>query len=118
MLFSCSQLGSKAEGPGVVVDVISHEGGDHVVGVIVQRLHPHLAGIPGLCCSCCEVLRLELVVKEPIIGSLVNQDAGLGSIVVLHKLSRIVGLPSVNRTKIPSEGLGVLIIIAWTILIE
>ena len=30
-----SQLGSDAQSPGVVVHVVPHEGGDHVVGVVV-----------------------------------------------------------------------------------
>ena len=47
----CSELGSKAQSSGVVVDVVSHEGGDHVVRMIEQRLHPHMAGVAGIGCG-------------------------------------------------------------------
>ena len=36
------ELGPEAQGPGVVVHVVPHEGGDEVVAVVVQRLHPQL----------------------------------------------------------------------------
>ena len=57
-----SQLGSDAQSPGVVVHMVPHEGGDHVVGVVVQRLHPQLARVAYSCCCVGEVLRFQLVV--------------------------------------------------------
>ena len=52
-----SQLGSDAQSPGVVVHVVPHEGGDHVVGVVVQRLHPQLARVVCSCCCGGKILR-------------------------------------------------------------
>ena len=88
-----------------MVDVVPHEGGDHVVGVIVQRLHPHLAGITGLSGRRSEVIWLQLIVQESIRRSLVNQDAGRGSGVCLHQLSGVIGLSCFNRAQIAGESL-------------
>ena len=96
MFSVCSELGSEAESSGVMVDVVSHEGGDHVVRMIEQRLHPHMAGIASIGCGGSEVARLELVVKETVRRSLVDQDAGLGPGVVLHQLRGVVGLASLH----------------------
>ena len=62
-----------------MVDVVSHEGGDHVVRMVEQWLHPHVAGIARLGSGSREVCRFELVVQEAVSRSLVDQDAGLGS---------------------------------------
>ena len=76
--------------------MVPHEGGDHVVRMIVHRLHPHMAGIAGIGGGGSKVARLELVVKEPVRCSLVDQDAGLGSSVVLHQLGGVVGLAGLH----------------------
>ena len=61
-----------------MVDVVPHEGGDHVVRVIVQRLHPHLAGIPGLKGRRSEVIWLQLIVEEAIRRSRSIRMLGVG----------------------------------------
>ena len=43
------ELGPEAEGPGVEVHVFPHEGGDEIVGVVVEGLQPHLE--QGCTCS-------------------------------------------------------------------
>ena len=88
-----------------MVDVVPHEGGDHVVTVVVKRLQPHLAGVACLLCCCSKVLWLQLVVKEGVGRSLVDQDTRLGPGVRFDKLSGIVILASLHRAKISSEGL-------------
>ena len=87
----------------MVVDVIPHEGGDHVVRVVVQRLQSHLAGITSLCSSRSEVVRFQLVVEEAVSGALVYQDARLGPGVFLDKLCRVVSFPRLHGAKIPGE---------------
>ena len=89
----------------MVVDVIPHEGGDHVVRVIVQRLQPHLARIPGLGGSSSKVLWLQLVSEESIRSSLINQNAGLGTRVAPDKLCGVIGLPRLYRAQVSSESL-------------
>ena len=101
----CSELGSEAESSGVMVDVVSHEGGDHVVRMIEQRLHPHMAGIARVGGGSCEVSWFELVVQEPVSSSLVDQDGGLRSRVVLHQLSGVVGLAGLYGPEVAGEGL-------------
>ena len=36
------EFGPETEGPGVMVHMIPHKGGDKVVAVIIQGLHPYL----------------------------------------------------------------------------
>ena len=88
-----------------MLDVISEEGRDHEVRMIVQRLHPHTAGIAGLGSSGCKVFRLELVVEESVSCPLVDQDAGLGSAVVLHQLGGVVVLASLHGPEVAGESL-------------
>ena len=91
-----------------MLDVVPEEGGDHVVRMIVQRLHPQTAGVARLGSSSCEVLRLQLVLEEAVLGPLVDQDAGLGPRVVLHQLGGVVGLPGLHGPEVPQgtvEGL-------------
>ena len=88
-----------------MIDVVPHEGGDHVVRVIVQRLHPHLAGIPGLGGGRSKVFWLQLVVEESIGCSLVNEDAWLRPGVALDKLGCVISLSCLNRAQISSESL-------------
>ena len=47
--WDCSEPGPEAEGPGVKVDVVLHEGGDEVVRVVVQGLHPEGEGVSVRC---------------------------------------------------------------------
>ena len=75
----CLHARSEAQGRGVVLDVISEEGGDHVVGMVVQRLQPHSAGIAGLPSSSSQVLRLQLALEEAVRGSLVGDISRLCS---------------------------------------
>ena len=58
LVISDSKLGSESKGSGMVVNVISHEGGDHVVGMVVQRLHSQLARVSSLGSGTRKVLRL------------------------------------------------------------
>jgi hypothetical protein len=48
-------------GPGVEVDVVAHEGGDEVVRVVVQRLHPQRHRVFGLGRGGRQVFRLQLL---------------------------------------------------------
>ena len=102
---ACLQFWPTVKSPGVMVDVVPHECGDHVVRMIEQRLHPHLAGIPSLIGCRSEVFWLQLIVEEAIRSSLVNQDARLGSRVALHQLSGVIGLSCFNRAQIAGESL-------------
>ena len=104
-MLASSKFWSTVQSPGVMVDVVPHEGGDHVVRVIIQRLHPHLAGIPGLSGRRSKVLWLQLVVEESVGCSLVNEDARLGSGIVLDQLGGVISLSCLNRTQIASESL-------------
>ena len=85
--------------------MIPHEGGDHVVRVVVQRLQPHLAGVAGLLCSGREIFWFQLIVKERVRSALVNQDVWLGPGVVFEKFRSVVSLASFHRAKISLEGL-------------
>ena len=87
-----SQLGSDAQSPGVVVHVVPHEGGDHVVGVVVQRLHPQLARVVCSCCCGGKILRFQLVVEEAVSCPLIYQDGWFGSGVRFHKFCGVIGL--------------------------
>ena len=98
-----SQLGSDAQSPGVVVHMVPHEGGDHVVGVVVQRLHPQLARVVCSCCCGGKVLRFQLVVEEAVSCSLVNQDGWFGSGVGFHKFCGVICLACLHRSKISSK---------------
>ena len=89
----------------MVVHVVPHEGGDEIVGVVVQGLHAHLDRVPNLATSSREVPRLELSVQEPISSALVNQDARLGTRVCLHQLGSIVLSHGSYRAKIPGKSL-------------
>ena len=76
----------------MVIHVVSHEGGDHVVRVVVQRLQSQLTRVAGLCSGRGEVLGLQLVVEETVSCSLINQDRGLGAGVRFHKFCGVIGL--------------------------
>ena len=56
------------------VDVVPHEGGDEVVGVVVERLHSQLHVVVVLRRCHEEVLRLQLIVKEPVGCALVDEE--------------------------------------------
>ena len=56
------------------VDVVPHECGDEEVGVVVERLHPQLHVVVVLRRRHEEVLRLQLVVKEPVGCALVDEE--------------------------------------------
>ena len=87
-----SELGSDAECPGMMVHMVSHEGGDHVVRVVVQRLHPQLARVACSCSCISKVLGFQLVVEEAVSCSLINQDGWLGAGVGFHKFCGVIGL--------------------------
>merc|ERR1719204_1770699 len=102
----CSlELWSQTQSPRVEVDVVPHEGGDEVVGVVVERLHPQLHVVVVLRRRHKEVLRLQLVVKEPVGCALVDEERYLRSIIVGNKLSGVISFPSLNRSQGPGEGL-------------
>ena len=69
----CSlELWSQTKSPRVEVNVVSHEGGYEVVGVVVERLAPQLHVVVVLRRRHEEVLRLQLVVEEPVGCALVD----------------------------------------------
>ena len=77
------------------VNVIPHEGGDEVVGVVVERLHPQLHVVVVLRRRHEEVLRLQLVVKEPVGCALVDEERYLAK----YKLKFCVDLVCSNSFK-------------------
>merc|ERR1719481_1959312 len=95
----------KSQGPCVVVNVIPHEGGDEIVGVVVQWLHADLHWISNISTGSRKVCRFELVVKEPISCSLVYENSRLRTRISLHKFSSIILLSSSHRPEITSESL-------------
>ena len=56
----------------MVVDVVTHEGRNEVVGVVVERLHPHGDGVARLVSRGREVLRFELSVQKRVARSLIK----------------------------------------------
>ena len=74
------------------VDVVPHEGGDEVVGVVVERLHPQLHVVVVLRRRHKEVLRLQLVVEEPVGCALVDEERYLAK----HKFKFCVDLVPVQ----------------------
>ena len=74
----------------MVIHVVSHEGADHVVAVIVQWLHPHLTRVACISCRLGEVLWLQLIVQESVSCALVDQDGWFGSGVVLDQFCSII----------------------------
>ena len=68
------------------VDVVAHEGGDEVVGVVVERLHPQLHVVVVLGGRQEEVLWLQLGLQEAVSCALVNQDGHLTKEIYFHFL--------------------------------
>ncbi len=56
----------------MVVDVITHEGRNEVVGVVVEWLHPQGDGVARLVSRGREVLRFELSVQKRVARSLIK----------------------------------------------
>ena len=71
------QFWSQPESAGVEVNVVAHEGGDEVVGVVVEGLHPQLDVVVVLGGRQEEVLWLQLRLQEAIGCALVDQDGHL-----------------------------------------
>ena len=59
------------------VNVVAHEGGDEVVGVVVEGLHPQLHVVVVLGGRQEEVLWLQLGLQEAVSCALVDQDGHL-----------------------------------------
>ena len=59
------------------VNVVAHEGGDEVVGVVVEGLHPQLHVVAVLGGRQVEVLWLQLRLQEAVSCALVDQDRDL-----------------------------------------
>ena len=87
---------SQTKCSGVMVNMVSHESGNHVVRVVEQGLHPQLAWIANASSGCSEVLWLQLIVEETISCSLVNQDCWFWSTVCFHKFGGIISFASFN----------------------
>ena len=104
------------------VNVVAHEGGDEVVGVVVEGLHPQLHVVAVLGCCHEEVLWLQLVLQEAVSCALVNQDGRLTKVidhrhpdivVKIHlgprvggdQLSGIIRFSRLHRAEVTSEGL-------------
>ena len=104
------------------VNVVAHEGGDEVVGVVVEGLHPqlHVVAVLGGCHE--EVLWLQLVLQEAVSCALVNQDGRLTKVIdhnfssifiQIHlgprvggdQLSGIISFSGLHRAEVTSEGL-------------
>ena len=68
-------LGPETERPGVVVDVIPHEGGDEVVRMIVQGLHSNGHRVLGIAGSKSKVFRFQLLLQERIGSALKNNNS-------------------------------------------
>ena len=68
------------------VNVVAHEGGDEVVGVVVEGLHPQLHVVAVLGGRHEEVLWLQLVLQEAVSCALVNQDGHLTEEIIHHFL--------------------------------
>ena len=71
------QFWSQPESACVEVNVVAHEGGDEVVGVVVEGLHPQLHVVVVLGRRQEEVLWLQLRLQEAISCALVDQDGHL-----------------------------------------
>ena len=71
------ELRPQPQSAGVEVNVVAHEGGDEVVGVVVEGLHPQLHVVVVLGGRQEEVLWLQLRLQEAISCALVNQDGHL-----------------------------------------
>ena len=59
------------------VNVVAHEGGDEIVGVIIEGLHPQLHVVVVLGGRKEEVLWLQLRLQKAISCALVDQDGHL-----------------------------------------
>merc|ERR1719201_1029547 len=94
---TCSlELRSQPESAGVEVNVVAHEGGDEVVGVVVEGLHPQLDVVVVLGGRQEEVLWLQLRLQEAISCALVDQDGHLRPRVGGDQFSGIIGLSCFN----------------------
>ena len=75
---TCSlELRPQPQSTGVEVNVVAHEGGDEVVGVVVEGLHPQLHVVAVLGRRQEEVLWLQLRLQEAISCALVDQEGHL-----------------------------------------
>ena len=75
---TCSlELRPQPQSTGMEVDVVAHEGGDEVVGVVVEGLHPQLHVVVVLGGRQKEVLWLQLGLQEAVSCALVDQDGHL-----------------------------------------
>ena len=66
------------------VNVVAHEGGDEVVGVVIEGLHPQLHVVAVLGGRQEEVLWLQLRLQEAISCALVDEKGHLTENVVNH----------------------------------
>ena len=80
------ELWSQPQSAGMEVNVVAHEGGDEVVGVVVEGLHPQLHVVVVLGGRQKEVLWLQLGLQEAVSCALVDQDGHLRE-EISHKLS-------------------------------
>ena len=103
------------------INVVAHEGGDEVVGVVVEGLHPqlHVVVVLGGCQK--EVLWLQLGLQEAVSCALVDQDGHLREEISLiritwspthlrpgvggNQLCCIISLSCFHRAQVTSEGL-------------
>ena len=66
------ELWSQPQSAGMEVNVVAHEGGDEVVGVVIEGLHPQLHVVVVLGGRQEEVLWLQLRLQEAISCALVD----------------------------------------------
>ena len=71
------ELWSQPQSAGMEVDVVAHEGGDEVVGVVIEGLHPQLHVVAVLGGRQEEVLWLQLRLQEAISCALVDEKGHL-----------------------------------------
>jgi len=90
----------------MVSEVIFHESGDEVVGVVVACLEPQSQRVIAALASSSKVLREELMLDVEVIGvSLVNEDVEGRAIILLDELCGIVGVPGcLVLSEVSSEG--------------
>ena len=102
-VISCNlEFDPEAEGPGVMVDVVPHEGGDKAEEVVEVRRHPQHDGVAHTGGHCGELLCPQLL-SHVVCTALVYQDLGLGTCVGLDQLCGVVLFAGLHGAQVAVE---------------
>jgi len=85
----------------VEFDVILGKGRNEIVGVIIALLHTQVKWVASFAASFFEIFWKKLLSwEEIVIGTLVDQDWDLRTIIGSHKYSGVISFTCLGRTKV------------------